>query len=131
MPQVDVVDETWIGADPDRVAARVADPASWRRWWPDLELAVDELRGAEGVRWFVRGRAAGSMEIWLQPDLDGVRLHYFLRLDPPDGRRLAPRQADREVFTYRRRAKQVFWALKDELEGRHQPRRERSETRRR
>jgi hypothetical protein len=127
MPQVDVVDETWIGVDPDRVAAQVADPANWRRWWPDLELAVDELRGAEGVRWVLPG---GSMEVWLQPDLDGVRLHYFLRLDPPDGRRLAPRQADREVLAYRRRAKQVFWTLKDELEGR-QPRREQPETRRR
>jgi Polyketide cyclase / dehydrase and lipid transport len=115
MPQVDVVDETWIRADPADVAARVADPANWRRWWPSLELTVDELRGAEGVRWKL---ASGSMEIWLQPDLDGVRLHYFLRLDPADGRRLAPRQADRQVMAHRRRAKRVFWTLKDELEGR-------------
>jgi hypothetical protein len=127
MPQVDVVDETWIGADPDRVADRIADPANWRRWWPDLALTVAELRGAEGVRWSLPG---GSMEVWLQPDLDGVRLHYFLRLDPPGGRRLAPRQADREVLAHRRRAKQVFWTLKDELEGR-QSRREQPETRRR
>jgi len=128
MPQVDVVDETWIGADPHRVAARIADPANWCRWWPDLALTVAELRGAEGVRWSLPG---GSMEVWLQPDRDGVRLHYFLRLDPPDGRRLAPRDADREVLAHRRRAKQVFWTLKDELEGRHQPRREQPETRRR
>jgi len=114
MPQVDVVDETWIGADPGRVAAQVADPANWRRWWPDLELTVDELRGAEGVRWSLPG---GSMEVWLQPDLDGVRLHYFLRLDPPDSRRPAPRRTDREVLAYRRHAKQVFWTLKDELEA--------------
>lgn len=115
MPQVDVVDETWIAAEPARVATRVADPASWRRWWPDLELTVDELRGPEGVRWTLPG---GSMEVWLQPDRDGVRVHYFLRLDPPDGRRLARRPAQRAVLAHRRRAKRVFWALKDELESR-------------
>jgi hypothetical protein len=112
MPQVDVVDETWIGACADDVAARIADPANWRHWWPELELTVDELRGAEGVRWLLPG---GSMEVWLQPDLDGVRLHYFLRLDPPSGAR---RRANLEAQAYRRRAKQVFWALKDELERR-------------
>ena len=117
MPQIDVVDETWIAAPPHRVAARVADPDSWRRWWPTLELVVDELRAAEGVRWFVRGPATGSMEVWLEPDLDGVRVHYFVRLDPPDGRRLSPRRAQRAVLTHRRHAKRVFWAIKDELEG--------------
>src|SRR5437899_10772010 len=119
MPQVDVVDETWIGADPDRVAARVADPANWQRWWPDLELTVDELRGAEGVRWSLPG---GSMEVWLQPDLDGVRLHYFLRLDPPDGPALSPAQVARRVRAHRTRAKRIFWSLKDDLEqrARHQ-----------
>ena len=128
MPQVDVVDETWIAADPRRVADRVADPANWRRWWPDLDLAVDELRGAEGVRWLlakhaikaprvVPRTATGSMEVWLQPDRDGVRVHYFLRLDPVAGS-LPPRRAQRLVLRHRRRAKRVFWALKDELEAR-------------
>lgn len=112
MPQVDVVDETWIAASTHSVADRIADPANWRRWWPELELTVDELRGIEGVRWLLPG---GSMEVWLQPDLDGVRLHYFLRLDPPSG---APRSAGRDAQVYRRRAKQIFWTLKDELEGR-------------
>ncbi|HEY7050191.1 MAG TPA: polyketide cyclase / dehydrase and lipid transport [Jatrophihabitantaceae bacterium] len=127
MPQVDVVDETWIAADPARVADRVADPANWRRWWPDLDLAVDELRGREGVRWLLPDQAmnalglavaAGSMEVWLQPDRDGVRVHFFLRLDPADGRRLPPRRVQRLVSAHRRRAKRVFWALKDELEVR-------------
>lgn len=121
MAQVDVVDETWIAAPPDRVAACVADSGRWPRWWPALDLAVDELREAEGVRWFVRGPGTGSMEVWLEPDCDGVRVHYFLRLDPADGGRLSPRRAQRAVLAHRRRAKQVFWALKDELEGRSQP----------
>jgi len=114
MPQVDVVDETWIAADPARVAARVTDPANWSRWWPDLDLTVDELRGPEGVRWNLPD---GSMEVWLQPDRDGVRVHYFLRLDPL-GRALPQRRVQRLVFAHRRRAKRVFWALKDELEAR-------------
>jgi hypothetical protein len=118
MPQIDVVDETWIAAPPPRVAARLADPRYWRRWWPAFELTVDELRGAQGVRWFVTGPATGSMEVWLEPDLDGVRVHYFLRLDAPVGRRLSQRRAQRTVLAHRRRAKQVFWALKDEVEGR-------------
>lgn len=121
MTQVDVVDETWIAAPPHRVAACVAEPARWRRWWPSLNLDVDQRRGAEGVRWFVRGPWTGSMEVWLEPDCDGVRVHYFLRLDPPGGRRLPHRRSQREVLAHRRRAKQVFWALKDELEGRCQP----------
>ena len=118
MPQVDVVDETWIRAPARQVAAQIADSTKWPLWWPDLDLAVDELRGADGVRWVVRGGGRGSMEVWLQPDRNGVRVHYFLRLDPPDGRRLTPRRTERLRLTYRRRAKQVFWALKDELEGR-------------
>jgi hypothetical protein len=116
--QVDVVDETWIAAPAQQVAAQVADPTNWPRWWPDLDLAVDELRGTAGVRWFVRGRAGGSMEVWLEPDRNGVRVHYFLRLDPPAGRRISPRRAERLRLTHRRRAKQVFWAIKDELESR-------------
>lgn len=118
MPQIDVVDETWIAAPPHQAAARVADPNWWHRSWPMLELSVDELRGAQGVRWFVGGPATGSMEVWLEPDLDGVRVHYFLRLDAPDGRRLSRRRAERAVLAQRRRAKRVFWALKDDLEGR-------------
>jgi hypothetical protein len=118
VPQVDVVDETWIAAPAQLVAAQIADSTNWPRWWPDLDLAVDELRGTKGVRWVVRGRERGSMEVWLEADRNGVRVHYFLRLDPPDGRRLSPRQSERRRLTYRRRAKQVFWALKDELEGR-------------
>lgn len=118
MPQVDVVDETWIAASPLRVAACIADPGRWPRWWPTLDLAVDEQRGAEGVRWIVRGQATGSMEVWLEPDCDGVRVHYFLRLDPPGGHRLSPRRSQRAVLAHRRRAKHVFWGLKDEVEGR-------------
>ncbi len=124
MTQIDVADETWIVADPERVAAVVADPANWRHWWPDLELVVDEMRGPLGVRWFVRPSVdlpfAGSMEVWLQAYRDGVVLHYFLRLDPPepgDQVRIAQRMR-RAAAGHRRRAKRIFWSLKDDLEAR-------------
>jgi len=45
---------------------------------PDLHGAV----GSPGVRWTVAGAANGTMEIWLEPVLDGVVLHYFLHAEP-------------------------------------------------
>jgi hypothetical protein len=122
MPQVDIADDTWIAASRDRVAGAVADPANWRRWWPDLDLAVDELRGPLGVRWFVRPSAAspstGSMEVWLEPCRDGVLLHYFLRLALPERRGPFGRSVQRVALGHRRRANRIFWAVKDDLEGR-------------
>ena len=122
MPAVDVVDSTWFGAAPATVAALIADPGNWRRWWPDLTLEVDEWRTDKGVRWLVpavRGTGeglAGSAEIWLEPMFDGVVAHFFLRLDPPPGRRLSERRRKRIVLDVRRRTKSAFWALADELD---------------
>jgi hypothetical protein len=117
---VDVVDSTWIGARPASVAAVIAQPRSWRGWWPRLDLAVDELRGEQGVRWRVRagerGRVTGSMEVWLEPALDGVVAHYFLRLAAAPGRRLSARAAGRIARRYRTRAKRLFGAVGDQLD---------------
>ncbi|HJQ44479.1 MAG TPA: polyketide cyclase / dehydrase and lipid transport [Jatrophihabitantaceae bacterium] len=118
MPAIDVVDSTWICARPAAVAAVVAQPSNWRRWWPDLVLDVDEWRGDKGVRWTVRApkdRAAGTMEVWIEPADDGVVVHYFLRMDPVAGR-LSARRAASVVDARRRRVKQVFWALGDQLD---------------
>jgi hypothetical protein len=79
---IQVADETFVAADGQTVSAAVADPARWRRWWPDLVLQVVEDRGDKGVRWTVAGPVTGTMEIWLQPVLDGVKLHYFLHAEP-------------------------------------------------
>lgn len=120
MPDIDVVDSTWICAAPSVVAALVAEPANWRRWWPDLELAVDEWRGLKGVRWIVRrgptDREAGTMEVWLEPAQDGVVVHYFLRLDAVDGRPMGRRRRDRLIHRRRCHTKQLFWALGDQLD---------------
>jgi hypothetical protein len=114
---LDVVDSTWIGAPAEAVGAVIGDPRNWPLWWPQLELELAEPRAARGVRWSVRaaegGRMAGTMEIWLQPDLDGVVAHYFLRLDRCDGRPLRPRRHGRLLRRYRARAKRVLWAVRD------------------
>lgn len=122
VPAIDVVDSTWLAARPATLAAIVAEPASWRRWWPELTLEVDEWRNEKGVRWLVRsvggaGRGlAGSAEVWLQPMFEGVVAHFFLRLDPLPGRRLSRRRSQRVADAYRRRTKQAFWSLADQLD---------------
>ncbi|EID17876.1 hypothetical protein [Mycobacterium xenopi] len=82
MHSIQVADETFVAAEAARVGRAIADPASWRRWWPDLRLEVVEDRGDKGIRWAVTGALSGTMEIWLEPSLDGVLLHYFLHAEP-------------------------------------------------
>jgi hypothetical protein len=115
---VDVSDATWIRVTPRAVAAMIHDDANWSTWWPELTLSVEERRGLEGVRWTVgAGQLSGTMEVWLEREFEGVVLHYFLRLDRPDGRRLSRRTADKLRRYHARRTKRVFWAVKDQLEA--------------
>lgn len=109
------MDMTWIGAGQAAVATVIDQPAQWRRWWPDLELAVAERRGDKGIRWTVRGQVAGSMEIYLRPADGGVVAYYFLRLDGV--RRPIPRHRRAAlVRAYRARAKRVLWAVGDHVD---------------
>jgi hypothetical protein len=115
MPHVDLLDETFVVASRQRIAALVHEPANWRRWWPDLALTVVEDRGPEGIRWSLDGPLRGSTELWIELHADGAIVHYYLRADLP-GRAGSGRRAAREA---RRRAvagKRVLWAIKDELE---------------
>ncbi len=82
MNSIQIADETFVAADPVDVGRAVADPAAWRRWWPDLRLTVIEDRADKGQRWTVTGALTGTMEIWLEHELDGVILHYFLHAEP-------------------------------------------------
>jgi hypothetical protein len=82
MNSIQIADETFVAADPVEVGRAVGNPASWRRWWPDLLLTVIEDREDKGHRWTVAGALTGNMEIWLEPVLDGVVLHYFLHAEP-------------------------------------------------
>lgn len=100
-PQVaiQVADEAFVVAPARAVAARLSDPAALRRWFPDLVLTVREDRGEQGVRWSVGGAVTGTSEVWLEPMLDGVLVHYYLHVVSPEqagdvaaqtrGRRLA------------------------------------------
>ncbi len=130
MPALDLVDETFVVVDRARLAAVVADPARWRAWWPDLRLEVFMDRGLDGIRWSATGAWVGSVEIWLEPVLDGVLLHHYLRLDRPgpDGAPLPaatdPRGRRRDARARGRRAREgtrTAWALKDELEAEREP----------
>lgn len=120
MWSVNVVDETFVTVPPAELAAVFADPAAWRRFWPDLRLAVFADRGEQGLRWTVEGPLVGTMEVWLEPVLDGTVLHYFLRADPtgPGGaaRPLPPRRARAEVARRQHAAKAVALGLKARLE---------------
>jgi hypothetical protein len=94
---IQVADQTFVAAPGATVAARIAVPAQWRRWWPDLSLEVVEDRADQGIRWRVSGALTGTMEIWLEPALDGVILHYFVHAEPvgPAGDLLAANRARR------------------------------------
>lgn len=120
MTTVDVLDETFLVAAPAEVAAVFADETAWARLWPDLRLAVYADRGEQGLRWTVRGALVGTMEVWLEPVLDGVLLHYYLRADPagPDGEPApaGPRAAAAETRRRQLAAKRVAFELKDVLE---------------
>ncbi|BBY53289.1 SRPBCC family protein [Mycobacterium koreense] len=119
MNSIQVADETFIAASPAVVGAAVGDPASWRRWWPDLRLTVVEDRADKGVRWTVHGPLVGTMEIWLEPCLDGVLLHYFLHAEPAgvSASRLA--KLNLAAMNHRRRVagKTMSFEVKQNLES--------------
>ena len=116
VPAIDLVDDTFVVAPVEQLAAVVADPASWRRWWPDLRLTTTRDRGPKGRQWRVDGALVGTAEVWLEPWGDGVLVHFYLRCEPG-----ASQRADREL---RRRAqawKRAVHALKDDLERGRRP----------
>ncbi|MBY6366680.1 SRPBCC family protein [Rhodococcoides corynebacterioides] len=90
MSSVQVADQTFVAAPPADIAAVVGDPRRWRSWFPRLTVTVTEDRGDKGVRWAVAGELVGTMEVWLEPSLDGAILHYFLHAEPTDPAASAP-----------------------------------------
>jgi hypothetical protein len=120
VPDLDIVDETFIAVPPKLVAAVFVEPASWRRFWPDLRLEVYADRGDQGQRWTIQGALTGTMEVWLEPMLDGTLLHYFLRADlsPPPRR---PRDLRREHTRRQLAAKTLSLGLKAQLEDGRAP----------
>lgn len=114
---VQVADQTFVAAPPQRVAEVIAQPQKWRRWWPDLQLTVREDRGDKGIRWVVTGALDGTMEVWLEPALDGVIVHYFLHAEPKATG--DPAASNHRKLNHRRRVagKVMTFECKRELEG--------------
>lgn len=123
MPQVDLIDETFLVASPAAVSAAVHDPARTAAWWPDLELTVFQDRGVDGIRWTATGGLVGTVEVWCEAMADGVLLHVYLRTDvtrrgsATQAQPLSTRQATKAKGRRAREIKQWSWRLKDELEA--------------
>jgi len=113
---MDIADETYIRAVPAFLAPVVADPRSWRRWWPDLQPVVTRDRGAKGQQWEVTGALRGTMEVWLEAVGEGTVVHWFLRADPPEELRAGRLWRDRERRVLGWKAH--MFGLKDRVEAR-------------
>ncbi|WP_016700350.1 hypothetical protein, partial [Actinoalloteichus spitiensis] len=125
MPVLDIADDTFLAVPPASAAAAIGDERRWAGWWPGLLLRVEEDRGVEGVRWRVDGSLVGTMEVWLEPVLDGTVLHYFLRADPvvppwwPAA--LVPVAHAVTRNRWRTRGRSVAFAVRGELDGGRPP----------
>ncbi len=123
---VDLIDETFVVADPAAVSAALHDEALWRRMFPDLELTVFQDRGDQGLRFTVTGALVGSSELWVEPWRDGAIVHYYLRADLTrrgsateawvGEARSVVRRSIRARTRHVHRVKAGLNALKDELE---------------
>jgi hypothetical protein len=118
MNSFQIADETFVCADPVDVGKAIANPANWRRWWPDLRLTVIEDRGPSGHRWTVTGALTGTMEVWLEAVLDGVVLHYFLHAEPSGATARELARMDVAKMNHRRRVagKKMAFEVKQKLE---------------
>lgn len=115
---IQIADETFVAADGAQVGAAIADRSNWGRWWPDLRLQVVEDRAEKGIRWAVTGALTGTMEVWLEPTLDGVLLHYFLHAEPAGVAAWQLAKMNLAKMTHRRRVagKKMAFEVKTTLE---------------
>ena len=117
MSSIQVADQTFVAAPGAAVAEVLADRSRWRQWWPDLALEVREDRGDKGIRWSVAGPMTGTMEVWLEPSLDGVILHYFLHAEPPGAQNLPVRTLMAANRSRRVAGKKMSFEVKARLEA--------------
>ena len=121
MSSIQVADQTFVAAPAAKVAAVVASPSRWRNWWPDLTLGVQEDRGENGIRWTVAGALSGTMEVWLEPSLDGVILHYFLHAEPTGQAYDGPRDLLAAIRSRRVAGRRMSFDVKGTLEAGRRP----------
>lgn len=112
-----MADQTFVAASGAAVAEVLSERARWHSWWPDLTLEVREDRGDKGIRWSVAGPLTGTMEVWLEPSLDGVILHYFLHADPPGATAVPPRTLMAAIRSRRVAGKKMSFDVKSQLEA--------------
>ncbi|MEV5650122.1 polyketide cyclase / dehydrase and lipid transport [Nocardia sp. NPDC052254] len=117
MSSIQVADQTFVAASGAAVAEVLADRSRWRQWWPDLTLEVREDRGDKGIRWSVAGPLTGTMEVWLEPSLDGVILHYFMHAEPPVAQTLPARTLMAANRSRRVAGKKMSFEVKARLEA--------------
>jgi hypothetical protein len=81
-------------------------------------LQVIEDRADKGIRWAVAGALAGAMEVWLEPSLDGVVLHYFLHAEPSGAAAWQLARMNLSRMTHRRRVagRRMAFEVKTALE---------------
>ncbi len=118
VPLVDVIEELFVVAAPERVRCVVCDETGWRACFPGVALTPYDDRGRLGIRWAVSGELEGTAEVWLEEHGDGTIVHAYLRADPARGdpRRLG-RSRRRTVQRYALPLKQYLLDVKDLLEG--------------
>lgn len=108
---VDVVDETFIRAEPRAVRSALDEPGLLDGLWLGLDREVVQDRGAKGVRWRTGGEVTGRLEIWLEEISGGTIVHHFVAGEQTGG----PRGWE---TAHRRRWKCGVHDIKDRLEGR-------------
>ncbi|MBX9642160.1 MAG: polyketide cyclase / dehydrase and lipid transport [Mycobacteriaceae bacterium] len=118
MNSIQIADQTYVAAAGALVGAAIADRSKWSRWWPDLHLNVTEDRGEKGIRWAVSGPLTGTMEVWLEPSMDGVILHYFLHAEPAGASPAELAKLNLAKIAHRRRVagKNMAFEVKSTLE---------------
>lgn len=116
MPAIELIDATFVVAPRQELARWLHDESAWATWWPELTLRVFMDRGDAGIRWSVTGDSTGSLEVWLEPVLDGTVVHLFVRLDPASGT-LSTVAAARERGRYAKRWKAMMFEAKDRFEA--------------
>ena len=78
-----------------------------------------EDRGPVGHRWTVNGALTGTMEVWLEPSLDGVILNYFLHAEPAGAAAWQLAKMNLAKLNHQRRVagKRMSFELKQKLEA--------------
>ena len=88
-PTVDIVDETFVRAEPEVVRRELDAAGVLDGLWPGLQREIVQDRGAKGVRWRTSGDVEGRLEIWLESANGGTIVHHFVH-----GRRASRRHED-------------------------------------